>query len=159
MTKDLTLQFDRQIAASPETIWRCWTEADLLKQWFAPAPVVTTEAEIDARPGGGFRTVMEVPEHGTMAGDPGCVLVAEPAARLVWTNALGPEFQPNLIGTGPMDFAFTADIRMQARDGGTHYQVTVSHATAAGKEAHEGMGFYDGWGSAADQMAELAASL
>ena len=108
MTKDHSLHFTRQINARPQAVWRCWTEPALLKQWFAPAPVVTTEAEIDPQPGGGFRTVMEVPDHGTMAGDPGCVLLAEPAARLVWTNALGPGFVPNLIGTGPMDFAFTA---------------------------------------------------
>ena len=159
MTKDHSLHFTRQINARPQAVWRCWTEPALLKQWFAPAPVVTTEAEIDPQPGGGFRTVMEVPDHGTMAGDPGCGLLAEPAARLVWTNALGPGFVPNLIGTGPMDFAFTADIRMSDRDGGCHYDVRVLHASAEGKQTHENMGFFDGWGAAAAQMAELAATL
>ncbi len=159
MTDDLTLSFTRHIKASPANVWRCWTEPDLLKQWFAPAPVITTEAEIDARPGGGFRTVMEVPEHGTMAGDPGCVLLADPAARLVWTNALGPEFRPNAMGDGPMDFAFTADIRITPAEGGCTYDVTVLHATDAARAVHESMGFFDGWGSAADQMAALAAGL
>ena len=159
MTADLTLSFTRHIKASPQAVWRCWTEPDLLKQWFAPSPVVTTVAELDPRPGGTFRTVMEVPEYGTMAGDPGCVLVAELAARLVWTSALGPEFRPNPIGTEPTDFAFTADIRMSPDNDGTRYEVVVSHATLEGRAAHEAMGFHDGWGAAADQMATLAAGL
>jgi uncharacterized protein YndB with AHSA1/START domain len=154
-----TLSFTRHIKASPANVWRCWTEPELIKQWFAPKPVSTTEAEIDPRPGGLFRTVMVVPEHGEMRGDPGCVLVAEPGKRLVWTNALGPGFQPNAIPDGPMSFAFTAEILMAAADGGCTYTATVMHATEAANEAHRKMGFYEGWGTAATQMADLAATL
>lgn len=156
---DLTLSFTRTIAASPNAVWRCWTEPDLLRQWFAPAPVVVTLAELDPQPGGAFRTVMQVPDYGEMAGDPGCVLVAEPAVRLVWTNALGPGFQPNVLGTGEMDFAFTADIRMASTSEGCQYDVSVLHASRDGAAAHERMGFFTGWGAAADQLAVLAASL
>lgn len=159
MTDDLTLTLHRHIKASPQAVWRCWTEEDLLKQWFAPDPVVTTVAELDPRPGGGFRTVMQVPEMGEMGGDPGCVLLAEPAARLVWTNALGPEFRPNPLGNDPGSFAFTADIRMSAKDGGCDYHVTVFHATPEGKKTHEDMGFAQGWGTAAKQLDVLAQSL
>ncbi len=159
MTNATTLTFTRHIKASRAAIWRCWTEPALLKKWFAPAPVSTTEAEMDARPGGIFRTVMEVPEHGTMAGNPGCVLVADAEQRLVWTNALGPEFCPNAMGDGPMDFAFTAEILITPAAGGSTYTVVVQHATDAAREVHENMGFFEGWGAAADQMAELAASL
>ena len=159
MSDHLTLSFTRHIAASPANIWRCWTDPDLLMQWFAPAPVTTTKAVMEARPGGAFQTVMEVPDHGTMAGDAGCVLLADPESRLVWTNALGPEFHPNAMGDGPMDFAFTADIRITPADGGSTYQVTVLHATDAARKVHEEMGFFEGWGTAADQMAALAGGL
>lgn len=159
MSGETTLAFHRTIKARPETVWRCWTEPDLLKQWFAPEPVVTTLAELDPVPGGAFRTVMQVPDHGEMSGDPGCVLVADPARRLVWTNALGPGFRPNLLGTGEMDFAFTADISMAPDPEGCAYDVKVLHATPAGAAAHERMGFFQGWGTAADQMAALAMRL
>ena len=159
MSDALTLSFTRHIKAKPATVWRCWTEEALLKQWFAPKPVVTSGAQLDPQPGGAFKTVMQVPDHGEMAGDPGCVLVADPAARLVWTNALGPGFRPNPIGTGPMDFAFTAEILMAEEDGGCRYSSTVWHATAEAAKAHESMGFYDGWGTAADQLEALAQSL
>lgn len=157
---DLTLAFTRTLAASPAAVWRCWSEPELLKQWFAPKPVEVPVAEIEMRPGGRFKIVMIVPDHGTMDEDPGCVLVAEPEKRLVWTNALGPEFKPNAFGTGPMDFAFTADIAFApAENGGCTYIVRVHHARPEAAAAHRDMGFYDGWGTCATQLGELAATL
>lgn len=156
---DLTLSFTRSMAASPNAVWRCLTEPDLIKQWFAPAPVQTTEVEMNPTAGGIFRTVMVVPEHGEMRGDAGCVLVALPDAHLVWTNLLGPDFTVNELGDGPMDFGFTADIRLTKTDTGCDYTVTVRHGTPQATKAHEGMGFYSGWGSAADQLGALAATL
>ena len=159
MSDDHTLTFTRHIKASPETVWRCWTDPALITQWFTPVPVRTTEAEMDARPGGTFRVVMEIPDHGTMAGDAGCVLVADPARRLVWTNALGPGFRPNAIGTGPGEFPFTAEILMAPEDGGCRYTATVWHARAEDSAAHAQMGFYDGWGAATTQLEALAQTL
>ncbi len=159
MTDDTTLSFTRSLRASPAAIWRCWTEPDLIRQWFAPHPVAVTQVDIDPRPGGIFRTVMVVPDHGTMDPAAGCILVAEPARRLVWTNALGPGFRPNAFGDGPMDFAFTADIRIAAADTGSTYTATVLHATATAAQAHSDMGFYDGWGTVATQLDAVAITL
>jgi len=159
MANDHVLVLERLLKARPENVWRCWAEPELAKQWFAPKPVETTVYEIDLRPGGAFRTVMVIPDHGEMAGDPGCVLVAEPARRLVWTNALGPEFVPNVIGSGPVDFAFSADIRMTPEAGGCRYVATVRHATAEAMKKHEEMGFHDGWGAATAQLEALARGL
>ena len=156
---DTTLSFTRKLAASPANVWRCWTEPELLKQWFAPKPVQVPVAEIDPTPGGRFKIVMIVPDHGTMDNDPGCILVAEPQKRLVWTNALAPGFVPRVIGDGPMDFAFTADITMSATEAGTTYLVKVHHATPEAAKTHADLGFYDGWGTCATQLGELAATL
>lgn len=159
MTDELTLTLTRHIGASPANVWRCWTEPELLKQWFAPKPAETTAAEIDAQPGGRFRTVMVVPDHGEMSGDAGCFLVADLHKRLVWTNALGPGFHPNHIGSDLMEFAFTADIRMQPANGGCTYTATVMHATPEATKTHADMGFHDGWGATTAQLEKLAASL
>ena len=159
MTDDLTLSFTRTLAASPAAVWRCWTEPELIRQWFAPRPVATTAVEIDPTPGGTFRTVMEVPDHGTMAGDAGCILVADTDRRLVWTNALGPGFRPNAMGDGPMDFAFTAEILIAAAPGGCTYTATVMHATPQATNTHKDMGFFDGWGAATTQLEEVARGL
>jgi uncharacterized protein YndB with AHSA1/START domain len=159
LADDTTLSFTRSLAATPAAVWRCWTEPELLKKWFAPHPVETTEVEIEAKPGGIFRTVMVVPEHGEMRGDPGCVLVAVPERHLVWTNALGPQFRPNKMGDGPMDFAFSAEITIEATAGGCTYTATCRHATPEQSRAHADMGFYEGWGTVTTQLGELAATL
>ena len=155
MTYDLTLS--RDIKASPSTVWRCLTEPDLLKQWFAPKPVTITRIIVEPHPGGTFKLAMQVPDHGLMDEDAGCVLLAEPDRKIVWTNALGPGFRPNSIGTGEFDFAFTAVMEITPTEDGCRYTATALHATEAGMKTHEKMGFHDGWGTTADQLAELAA--
>lgn len=152
------LSFTRDFGATPDKIWRCWTEPELLRQWFAPKPVETIEAEIDPRAGGFFRTVMRIPGHGDQAGE-GCILLADPARRLVWTNALLADFVPAPPDDGPMSFLFTVDIRLSGQNGGCRYDVRVSHRNAEDRKIHEDMGFQDGWGAAATQLETLARSL
>lgn len=159
MSDGSTLTLERSLAASPANVWRCLTDPDLIRQWFAPKPVETTEVELDLRPGGIFRTVMEVPGHGTIAGDPGCILLVEEGRRLVWTSALGPGFHPNAFDDDPMSFAFTAEITLSAEGTGCRYVARAMHATTETSDAHEKMGFSTGWGTAAEQLGALAATI
>lgn len=156
MTKDLTLT--RTLKASPGAVYRCWTEPDLLKQWFAPRPVETTQAEIDPRPGGRFNTTMRVPEHGEISGS-GSFLVTEPGRRLVWTSALGEDFRPNAPGDGMVDFAFSCEITLSEVPEGCRYAVVLRHASEVDADKHAAMGFEQGWGAATDQLEALAGSL
>ena len=159
MTDRTTLTLERSLSASPANVWRCLTEPDLIRQWFAPKPVETTEVEIDLRPGGLFRTVMEVHDHGTMAGDPGCILLVDPRRRLIWTSALGPGFHPNAFDDDPMSFPFTAEFTLSPEGAGCRYVARAMHATAEATEVHENMGFSTGWATAAEQLGALAATL
>ncbi len=84
---------------------------------------------------------------------PGCVLLADPQKRLVWTDAVGPDFRPN-----PETF-MTADITMEAVNGGTRYQALVRHKSDADRKRHEDMGFHDGWGTCLTQLEALARKL
>ncbi|MEJ6399090.1 SRPBCC domain-containing protein [Yoonia sp. 208BN28-4] len=156
---DLTLVLERQIAASPAAIWRCWTDDTLIKQWFAPKPVSVVSAKIDPVPGGIFNVVMQMPDHDPMEGPSGCVLLVEPHKRFVWTAALGPGFRPNPPHDSPDDFYNTVDITLTATESGTRYVVKALHATTAHKAAHEAMGFHTGWGTMTDQLAAMAATL
>jgi uncharacterized protein YndB with AHSA1/START domain len=56
-----TLTLVRTLAAPRSVVWRCWTETDLLKQWFCPKPWTVPEADFDLRVGGRMNTVMAGP--------------------------------------------------------------------------------------------------
>ncbi|MEL6913970.1 MAG: SRPBCC domain-containing protein [Pseudomonadota bacterium] len=153
-----TLSLSREFAAPPSKVWRCLTEPELLKEWFAPAPVTVTRVEIEATPGGIFHVVVDVPEMGEMDGGAGCVLEARADERLVWTSALAPGFAPN-AAPAEGGFHFTAFTMLAPTKDGTRYTATALHTDAAARAAHEAMGFHDGWGQVADQLGKRAAAL
>lgn len=147
----------RNVSVPPADIWRAWTTPDLLMQWFCPRPWKVIDCEIDLRPGGVFRTVMQSPEGQNMPAEKGTYLLVEPEKRLVWTNMLGPGFRPK---PKPQDeqfgFFIVVDLRLEPLpDGGTHYCATVMHQDEAARQAHDAMGFDQGWGIALDQLVAL----
>jgi uncharacterized protein YndB with AHSA1/START domain len=52
----------RVFDASPEQMWKTWTEPELLKQWWGPDNVSIPECEVDLKVGGKFYIVMEAGE-------------------------------------------------------------------------------------------------
>jgi uncharacterized protein YndB with AHSA1/START domain len=152
---DLDLVLERTVDVPPELVWRAWTEPELIVRWFTPAPWSTVSADIDLQPGGAFSTTMRSPE-GEEFPNSGCVLVVEQGRTLVFTSALGPGFRPVTPGEG---FAFTAVVDIAPAGDGTRYTATAIHADAAGRKAHEEMGFHEGWGAALDQLVALAKTL
>lgn len=153
LNPEVDLELVRHLKAPPSKVWRCWTEPKLLEQWFAPKPVVTRDVEIDLRPGGSFKTVMDIPGHGTNAGH-GCFLEIVPNQKLVWTDLLQGGYRPN-----SESFGFTAFILLEPEGEGTLYRAIAMHRTAEQRKSHEEMGFHDGWGTAAAQLDAVAVSL
>jgi len=152
----LDLVLMRVINVPKELVWQAWTTPELLKKWFCPVPWKTTHCEIDLRPGGIFRTVMNGPEGEEFDGV-GCFLEVVENAKLVWTSALGPGFRPYPVtdDAGNGIFRFTVTITLEDHALGTTYTARVTHADEAGRRQHEEMGFHEGWGKALDQLVEL----
>jgi uncharacterized protein YndB with AHSA1/START domain len=154
----LDLFFERIVDVPQTLIWRAWTEPELLKKWFCPLPWQTIDCEIDLRPGGVFRTTMQSPE-GMQFPNLGCFLEVLPNEKLVWTNALLPEFRPSTLsatcGADDAAFMFTAIISLAPHEGGTRYSARVIHADEAGCQKHAAMGFEQGWGMALDQLVTM----
>ena len=91
---DTDLKIERLINAAPETIWRCWAEPELFKQWFVPHPVEVTEVDNDLRPGGRAFNVMKLPD-GTLMENDGCFLLVDRYSRLVFTDGVLSGFRPS----------------------------------------------------------------
>ncbi|MDR6289962.1 MULTISPECIES: SRPBCC family protein [Inquilinus] len=151
-TSDRELILTRLIDAPRETLYRAWTEPELMKQWFAPLPWTTPVIETDVRPGGSSLIVMRGPD-GTEFPNPGVYLEVVKNERLVFTDAYTKAWEPS---EKPF---FTGIITFEDEGGKTRYTARALHWTVADREAHEKMGFHEGWGQCADQLAALVAKL
>jgi uncharacterized protein YndB with AHSA1/START domain len=149
-THELTLT--RVIDAPRQALWRCWTEPELIKQWFTPRPWTTPVVEVDVRPGGASHMIFRGPD-GEEYPNRGVYLEVVPGERLVFTDAYSGGWMPS-----PKPF-MTAIISFADEEGGTRYTARVRHWSAEDRARHEDMGFHDGWGRATDQLAAVARSL
>lgn len=152
----LDLVIERTLDVPKDLVWRAWTEPELLKQWFVPAPWSLADCELDFRPGGTFRTVMRSPEGQEFPGA-GCFLEVVPGEKIVWTSALTPGFRPAEHSEGALPF--TAVILLEAHGAGTKYTAIAMHADEAGCQKHAAMGFVEGWGATIDQLVTLVRGL
>ncbi len=149
---DLDLVLERTVPVPPDKVWAAWTEPELLKQWFTPAPWKTAAVDIDLRPGGRCNTTMESPE-GEQFPNSGCYLEIEPNRLLVFTSVMTEDYRPVSPSNGAEDLPFTARIEIEpSGDGGTHYRAIAIHPDRDTAQRHSDMGFAEGWGAALDQL-------
>ena len=149
---DRELVLTRIINASRDKVFKAWTDPELLKQWFAPLPYTTAIAELDVRPGGANLVVMRDP-NGKDLPNRGVYLEVVANERLVITDAYTRAWEPSAKAF------MTIILTFEDEDGATRYTARVRHWSVADREAHERMGFHEGWGQCADQLAALVAKL
>ncbi|NKL33121.1 polyketide cyclase [Rhizobium leguminosarum bv. viciae] len=143
----------REFDAPREKIYKAWTDPDLLKQWFVPRPWGVAEATLDVRPGGSSVVVMHDPE-GNQYPNHGVYLEIVENEKIVFTDAYTSAWAPS---EKPF---FTGVILLEDLGNRcTKYTAKALHWRAEDREAHEKMGFHEGWGKAADQLAELLAKM
>src|SRR5438552_1109360 len=123
----------REFDATPEKLYRAWTEPALITQWFTPAPWTTPKAEVDVRPGGANVITMRGPD-GTEFPNRGVYLEVVPNKKLVFTDAYTEAWAPS---EKPF---MTVTLTFDDLGGGrTRYTARVSHWTVADREQHEQM--------------------
>lgn len=149
--ESLDLVLTRVIDAPRALVWRAWTEPEHLKKWWVPKPWQLVDCEVDLRPGGVFNSVMRSPE-GADHPMKGLYLEVVDGERIVFTDALVAEYRP---AEEPF---FTAIITFEDHDGGTKYTARAMHKNDVDRQKHEEMGFHTGWGTCADQLADLVQS-
>lgn len=149
---DRDLVLTRLIDATPEALFRCWTEPELIKLWFAPKPWSVPSVKSDLRPGGVCNVTM-ADENGNEYPSPGQYLEIVPNQKLVFTDAYVGDWQPS-----PKAF-FTCILTFTPEGGKTRYTAVARHWTPEDRKAHEEIGFYEGWSLCAAQMEEVARGL
>ncbi|WP_199899447.1 SRPBCC family protein [Sneathiella glossodoripedis] len=136
--RDLTLEL--VLNAPRDLIWRCWTEAPLIEQWFTPKPYTTEVEFLDLRPGGSSVFIMRGP-NGEEMRQPGVYLEVIPTEKLVFTDAYTSAWTPS---EKPF---FTGEIRLSDAGGGkTNYTAIARHWSEEDRRAHEEMGFHQAGG-------------
>ncbi|MYZ50460.1 SRPBCC domain-containing protein [Propylenella binzhouense] len=143
------LAIARVIRAPRETVWRAWTDPRQLERWWVPAPARCRVEALELFPGGAFTSLYAEPGQELGPHLDACILAAEAPGRLVFTDALKAGFRPAASGF------MTAHIFLREHAEGTEYVAQVLHAGPADRARHEELGFFDGWGTVAGQLAAL----
>ena len=146
---ELDLTMSRLIKAPRAAVWRAWTDRASFEQWWIPAPAKCKVLHMDLSPGGAFVTLMS---EGGGAFQPhlnACFLAVDEGERIVFTNALTGGWRP-----AEQPF-MTAIIRLHDHPQGTEYAAHVMHKSKADRNMHDELGFQDGWGTVAGQLAKL----
>jgi len=145
--RDLVLT--RIFDAPREKVFAAWTDPKLLKQWFAPRPWTTPKVETDVRPGGANLVVMRGPD-GSEFPCHGVYLEVVKNERLVNTDAFTTAWEPSEKPF--MTVVLTFEDHGSNK---TKYTARVHHWSLADREAHEKMGFHQGWPQCTEQLAAL----
>ncbi|MBU0645478.1 MAG: SRPBCC family protein [Alphaproteobacteria bacterium] len=146
------LSFTRTLAVPRALVWDCWTQPEHIPHFFIPAPHKVTACDIDLRVGGRFNTVFDV--DGAVMDNTGVYLELIPGEKLVFTDGYSEGWKP-----APDPFMTAILTFADAPDGGTIYTATARHRSQEAAQTHKDMGFFDGWGTVADQLATYAKGL
>jgi uncharacterized protein YndB with AHSA1/START domain len=147
--RDLTIE--RIIRAPRATIWKAWTDPERFARWWVPAPAVCRVERLEARPGGAILTRFSEDGQQFVPHLDASFLVVEEPDLLVYTNAIDSSWRP----ASPEPFLMTAEVTLAEHPDGTDYRIVVRHGSPEVRARHEELGFADGWGTVAGQLAAL----
>jgi uncharacterized protein YndB with AHSA1/START domain len=112
------VRITRIIDAPPEEVFQAWTDPEQLRRWWGPGEFTCPEADVDLRPGGSYRLVMQ-----PTAGDPfvlgGTYREVEPPARLVYTWRWE---------TGPAADGSESLVRVEFNPRGAQTELVLTHS-------------------------------
>jgi uncharacterized protein YndB with AHSA1/START domain len=149
---ELDLVLTRDIDAPRAILWQCWTTPEHLVHWFVPEPHRVTACQLDLRTGGACNTTFEV--DGTEVHNRGVYLEVVPNEKLVFTDTYTTGWKP-----APDPFMTAIVTFEDIGDGRTRYTAVARHRNADAARSHREMGFHDGWGKVATQLAAYARGL
>jgi uncharacterized protein YndB with AHSA1/START domain len=144
---DTDILMTRIFDAPRDLVWRCITEADLIKQWYGPRGHEMVLCEHDIRVGGAWRNVSRTP-GGKTVGFRGIYKEITPTTRLVSTESFD-DF--------PGDSLVTITLAEQA--GKTTFQLLASYPSKEVRDIVLASGMEHGAAESYDRLNELVVTL
>ncbi len=140
--KDRTLTIERTFSAPVKLVWEAWADAKHVANWWGPKGMKVEVLEHDFRVGGKWKYKMEMPNGGEFVSEGQYSEIVE--MEKIVTSA---DFKPMTEGV-TMEMLFTAN------GDKTDFVFNVIHPTAEYCKQQEEMGFYNGWGSVFENLAD-----
>jgi uncharacterized protein YndB with AHSA1/START domain len=134
-------------AASPATVYKAWTDPDIVVKWFGQAPNSLHSAEIDLRPGGAWR-FLKSKDGAKSMGFEGTYLEIIADTRLVYSWAL---VQTHEDGSRDMSEYSQVEVNFKTKGKGT--AVRLVHSAIREEDMRRGVG--GGWNAAFTHIAAL----
>jgi uncharacterized protein YndB with AHSA1/START domain len=135
-----TLRLSRTFAASPERVFRAWTEPEALRRWLSPGTHETAGAEVDLRVGGTYRVAMRRLADGVTKYVTGTYREIRAPERLAFTWRWEDE---------PSDGETLVTVELRDLGGATEMVLTHERfASEASRDGHAG-----GWAGCLDKLA------
>jgi uncharacterized protein YndB with AHSA1/START domain len=137
----------RTYQATPEVVFRVWTDPEYMKQWFRPSKEFTHQfVEVDLRVGGKYRVAFEGPDGrvDTVGGE---FIEITPPHKLVYSWMWE---QPNEHAGIPS----RVTVEFHQRDEGTELVLIHELADAEMKRRHQ-----EGWTGALDLIPEVVTEI
>jgi uncharacterized protein YndB with AHSA1/START domain len=138
----------REFAAPAASVYRAWTEPELVTRWWAGTKGTVTSAEIDLRVGGTWRWVMEA-TGGFEVAFHGEYRELVPGERIVTTEVY--EGAPEGYAVNTLEFT--------EADGRTTLRMLVQHQNQEHRDMHVQSGMEGGMQTSMDALEDVAVGL
>ncbi len=137
-----TLTLKRTFNVPLKLVWEAWTQPEHIAQWWGPKGMETRVIEHDFSVGGNWKYAMTMPDGSEFIADG------------VYTEIV--EFEKIISSANFKPMTEGVEIQALFEEAGdkTNFIFNVVHPTEEYCKQQEEMGFYNGWGSVFDRLAE-----
>jgi len=149
-----TLTMERTFNAPRELVFRAWSEAEHLNNWWVPGPGWTSVNDVDFREGGRWHYCFRSPEGEESWGLAHYREIVTPE-RIVYVDTFADAEGNRLEGTPEM----VISIDFADAGGKTTVTTTTQFASVEDFDATVGMGMVEGMGETWDRLAEYLPSI
>jgi len=149
-----TLVITRFLNASPELVWKAWTEPERMKKWWGPTEFTSPFIRIDLRVGGQYLACMRSPD-GKDFWSTGTYREIVPLKRIVATDSFADE-KGNVVPASyygmkrPFPRELLVTVSLVKYNGGT--RLTLRHSGFPDKENRDQA--QEGWNQSFDKLTE-----